>query len=255
MKPLIIISWLTLGLFYWFLSTNCCVVGDKAVAVSEEEGKDIYAGNLAFAPGSSDPVTSDKTNTFLQSQLEKLDSNDVLRIIGQFDDNDPEGLGIRRAEEVRALLDEISNIDRIEVGEEEKDLEDDGWVEAYRFEVSEREPSIVEIDDRTLIYFPYNSVEQILDDEIKTYLTGVARRLERTDEKIYLIGHSDSFGNATYNFRLGMQRARVVEQYLISQGVSGDRIEVDSKGEIEPIAPNNTEEGRSRNRRTELIIK
>ena len=255
MKSLIIISWLTLGLFYWWLSTNCCLVEEESATVIDETKEDTYLGNLAFLPDDADPITTEKTDNFLLSQLAQLDSNDVLRIIGQFDEGAPESLGLKRAKEIQALMKDISNIDRVELATEEKDLADEGWLEAYRFEVSKREPSIVTIDDRTLIYFPYNSVDQILDDEIKTYLSQIADRLERTEEKVYLTGHTDSFGNASYNFRLGMQRARVVERYLISQGVSGDRIEIDSRGEIDPIAPNSTEEGRSRNRRTELIIK
>ena len=113
---------------------------------------------------------------------------------------------------------------------------------------------IVEIDDRTLIYFPYNSTKRLEDDEIESYLDAVAVRLNKTGEKVYLTGHTDSFGDASYNYQLGLSRAKIIQRYLMGKGVPSDRIQVDSKGETSPIAPNNTETGRSKNRRTELVI-
>ena len=57
------------------------------------------------------------------------------------------------------------------------------------------------------------------------------------------------------NFQIGLERANSVRNYLISKGIAGKRIEVESKGETYPIADNSTEEGRAKNRRVEVLLR
>ncbi|HBS59503.1 MAG TPA: hypothetical protein DEA44_09570 [Firmicutes bacterium] len=70
-----------------------------------------------------------------------------------------------------------------------------------------------------------------------------------------LVGHTDSRGSDEYNMDLSMRRVKTVQRYLVSQGVAETRLAVDWKGEREPIATNDTDEGRAENRRVELHIK
>ena len=65
-------------------------------------------------------------------------------------------------------------------------------------------------------------------------------------------GHTDSNGSDAYNLKLGERRASSVKDYLVAQGVNGDRLTVKSFGESEPVADNNTPEGRAENRRVVL---
>ena len=67
-------------------------------------------------------------------------------------------------------------------------------------------------------------------------------------------GHTDSRGSDAYNLTLSQKRAESVRNYLISRGVSPDRMEPRGFGESQPIADNRTEQGRSQNRRVEFII-
>ena len=67
-------------------------------------------------------------------------------------------------------------------------------------------------------------------------------------------GHTDSVGSDSYNQKLSEQRAKAVCDYLISQGVDKARLSYKGYGESEPIATNETEAGRQRNRRVELKI-
>jgi outer membrane protein OmpA-like peptidoglycan-associated protein len=68
-----------------------------------------------------------------------------------------------------------------------------------------------------------------------------------------IVGHTDSQGPAEFNQQLGMQRAQMVADYLITQGIAADRLSVDSRGEEEPAVSNDTREGRQENRRVVVI--
>ena len=77
---------------------------------------------------------------------------------------------------------------------------------------------------------------------------------DNPDMRIRIIGHTDSMGPDEVNQRLSEGRANSVRDDLIRRGISADRIEADGKGEHEPIAPNDTEEGRAQNRRVEFVV-
>lgn len=70
---------------------------------------------------------------------------------------------------------------------------------------------------------------------------------------IEVAGHTDSRGSDEYNMVLSMERAEAVRNYLISKGIAADRLTSKGYGESQPIADNNTDEGRFKNRRVELI--
>ncbi len=69
---------------------------------------------------------------------------------------------------------------------------------------------------------------------------------------IKIIGYTDDIGSPRYNLRLSKKRAIAVKNYLIATGISNDRIITDGMGEKNPIASNDTHEGRSKNQRIEI---
>ena len=69
-----------------------------------------------------------------------------------------------------------------------------------------------------------------------------------------ITGHTDNKGNERHNVTLSMQRAEAVALYLINSGVRRERIFVEGLGSTRPIRRNDTEEGRSKNRRVEILI-
>ena len=71
---------------------------------------------------------------------------------------------------------------------------------------------------------------------------------------IGIYGHTDSIGDANYNLELSRQRAEQVNNYLVAEGIKQKRIKFAGRGAFQPIAPNKTEVGRARNRRTEFKI-
>ena len=74
------------------------------------------------------------------------------------------------------------------------------------------------------------------------------------DKKIRVEGHTDSSGEANTNLSLSEQRANEVRDALISMGVSADRISATGMGQDFPIASNEDEAGRARNRRVDVIL-
>jgi len=74
-------------------------------------------------------------------------------------------------------------------------------------------------------------------------------------KKIQIEGHASSEGNDNYNMRLSDRRAKSVMEYLVSKGgIAADRLTAKGFGETKPIASNDTEEGREKNRRVEFNI-
>ena len=74
------------------------------------------------------------------------------------------------------------------------------------------------------------------------------------DSKLLLVGHTDSQGGDEYTINLSRRRADAVASYLESQRVSVSRVQTSGRGESEPIASNDTDEGRQANRRVEVAI-
>ena len=72
---------------------------------------------------------------------------------------------------------------------------------------------------------------------------------------VELAGHTDNVGSDAYNFKLSQERAEVVRQALIDKGVASERLTAKGYGSTKPRYPNDTDEHRALNRRTEMIVK
>ncbi|WP_397408499.1 OmpA family protein [Polaromonas sp.] len=71
---------------------------------------------------------------------------------------------------------------------------------------------------------------------------------------VTIIGHTDSTGSDAINNPLSIDRANSTRNYLVARGVAGNRVATDGRGSREPIADNNTNEGRAKNRRVEIYV-
>jgi outer membrane protein OmpA-like peptidoglycan-associated protein len=68
------------------------------------------------------------------------------------------------------------------------------------------------------------------------------------------VGYTDNTGTPDANQTLSQNRADAVKSILVTQGVPAERISTQGQGQNSPVASNDTEDGRLRNRRTELIV-
>ncbi|MBU3634883.1 OmpA family protein [Polynucleobacter sp. es-GGE-1] len=101
----------------------------------------------------------------------------------------------------------------------------------------------------------YDFNKSDLKPEGKATLDKIARDLGKIKlEVIIAVGNTDSVGSDAYNMALGQRRAQSVKAYLVSKGVDGSRIYTESKGKSNPVASNATEEGRAKNRRTDIEV-
>jgi len=94
-----------------------------------------------------------------------------------------------------------------------------------------------------------------LNTSAETNLTKLVNVLQKyPDTNIEVIGHTDSKGTDDYNQGLSQRRASSVASYLRTQGISSSRLGTKGMGEADPVASNDTEEGRTQNRRVEFVI-
>lgn len=78
--------------------------------------------------------------------------------------------------------------------------------------------------------------------------------IKKKDWKLQIAGHTDNVGNDQKNLILSKNRAEAVKNYLVSKGVEAGRINAIYFGETQPIATNDTEDGRKKNRRVEMTV-
>lgn len=76
----------------------------------------------------------------------------------------------------------------------------------------------------------------------------------KKDKKVKLVGYTDNQGNDAQNLKLSIDRAKAVYAFLVSKGINPNRITFEGKGAADPIDSNDTETGRSNNRRVEFFL-
>jgi outer membrane protein OmpA-like peptidoglycan-associated protein len=85
-------------------------------------------------------------------------------------------------------------------------------------------------------------------DQLIEFLT------ENASINIEIQGHTDNIGNDAENLKLSENRAQSVYNYLIANNISGKRLTYKGFGKTMPVATNDTEDGRAKNRRTVFVI-
>ena len=103
------------------------------------------------------------------------------------------------------------------------------------------------------VNFDFNSAN--LTTLAKTNLDKLVTVLKNNpDTNINIYGHTDSIGSDAVNLRISAQRAAAVKNYFVANGISASRIFTEGLGKSSPIASNDTDAGRAKNRRVEFAI-
>lgn len=113
--------------------------------------------------------------------------------------------------------------------------------------------------DNLMVNLPGNITFATDSAQIQPQFYGTLNEISQTLNKypntyLNIIGHTDSTGDANYNQALSERRATSVSSYFISQGVMQQRVATQGRGETQPIASNDTPEGRQANRRVQIEI-
>lgn len=110
--------------------------------------------------------------------------------------------------------------------------------------------SLSELDGQALFGFDNAN----LSPEVEARFSSMLERVQgNSDAQLIIVGHTDSRGPEHYNEKLSLKRAQSVANYFENNGIAASRIKVEGKGENDPVADNSTPEGRSMNRRVDLI--
>ncbi|MEL7001122.1 MAG: OmpA family protein [Bacteroidota bacterium] len=253
------------GSTYWYVCKIKGLCADEVTEITEPaptEYKTPELGNLVFSRSNSDPETNERTSELLDSL--RLLGADTLIIVGQYfiDEEQGEALGISRARKVQEILtkggyegaSKISSklVDR-EVGTKK--------LRAVNFQAinnptdeSKGGFSFIATDEKIVINFPVASADPHGDQQLINQLKEFASQSASDGSKIMVSGHTDNTGTHDANIHYGQLRADVIANLLIEYGVDAENIDTVSKGESEPLATNDTKEGRRQNRRVEIEI-
>ena len=210
--------------------------------------------------GTDDIALADSS---LQDKLYKLlneqQTKEVL-LTGFSFTGEIDSLGTQRAKALQQLLVDYGlNEDRVAIAAKalEVDLPDgtvDGAVALQLKEMSaERLSAFEAVIANKVLYSGFASNTFKPDNTLQAYALELKGYLNKFPSKnVVITGHTDNVGAEEDNEWIGMQRAKNVMNYLISQGIAEERMLAASKGELEPVAPNTTLEGQRLNRRIEI---
>ncbi|MGZ9074910.1 MAG: OmpA family protein [Burkholderiaceae bacterium] len=114
-------------------------------------------------------------------------------------------------------------------------------------------------DNRLQIVIPgdiaFDSGQAAIRPNFRNALDNFAQSLQQNPSStVSIIGHTDSTGSPSVNEPLSLQRADATRDYLVTRGVAANRFQIDGRGAREPVASNDTEAGRARNRRVEIFL-
>ncbi len=236
---------------------------------------DTYPAVVASAKKAKAPITfnwSSETpvingaDSLIQTLSEGLGEGQVIQITGRYfndEDNntDFQDLGLARASHVKAMLEEVVDPQKIRIlseGEDGLSADHQTAFESVAFDIIDIDASkaeILDLGDKIVILFPYQSIEKEPNAVIDEYLDRLADELKTNGAKVVITGHADNVGSARKNKAIGLRRAKNIRDFLIKKGVSRKAIVTKSKGDTEPVATNDSPVGRHQNRRVEITIK
>ena len=176
-----------------------------------------------------------------------------------------ENLGVARAAEIRKLLVRrgiAENRISLDYGLSEDEyllepLQFDGFIIPDEFETVQFTFTNMTFSDAN---FEYGSDVFRPGTPFLSYADSVKTFLElNPNNRLTVIGHTDNKGTEKFNYRLGLRRANSAKEYFQEMGIDPEKIEIESQGEKQPVAPNTRNgrdypDGRQKNRRVNFVL-
>jgi len=268
----LLVLFLSIGWIWFCQHWHCCWILQSCSVASTTEVipppvvPEVEKDPLTFNWENQIPITNAGYEDYIDEVLAELTSDNILEITGQYYGNEPipegfDNMGLARADKIRELLSDQLSGERIRlkshlVTADSPHKDKEFIAHSFNWVLPEVDkPEVIELADKTVILFPFNSYRKVTDPTINDYLKKLAQELKRSGDTVYLTGHTDNIGKAAYNHKLGLKRAKRVRRILINNGVKRVQIKTDSKGMAEPVATNQTDLGRTQNRRVDVRVK
>ncbi len=255
----IILTWFG---WNWYKQNVACCNETKTEVKKTIAPEVVKYGPLVYNWDSDEAITNDLWPD-KKKEIQSADAEGkILQIVGPYfkdevNSTSYENIGLARADAVRKILSDSIPMERMEIDSKLINPINDMKTKPFGGTVlnwAVRNENIQEVDNKALIYFPYNSTKKLENANINNYLASVAENLKGNEKTVALSGHTDNKGNPAYNKKLALSRTKTIKAILVKLGVAADRISTTSFGEEKPIGTNDTDEGRQRNRRVELEI-
>lgn len=244
---------------YWHCYKCKCCAGTPIVET------DIKTSGVPLFKWNADQPLPDKNfPDWKKALLAKGGQGDTLLITGLYRAKEANGakLGLARAMALRGMMMPELPDSRIHMAAgltEDSLSETSGAMTSAAFSwlkmvLKKEEGAIIESDNAVTFLFPFNSTEKDKDPAVDAYLTKLVDKHKGTSVTFSVVGHTDNVGEDPENVALGLGRAKAIAKFLSDHGIATNRIQTSSKGESEPMADNNSEDGRHQNRRVVLTV-
>lgn len=249
------------------------VIKTEDFIITDDKGKKItdFKGKFIIKSGTDTvmiPPTFNPIIDSIQQYLSKNTSSNLFIVVNylksEIDKTSGSHLGQKRAEFLKNRLVQ-NNIpsDRISIETQlsefhfdEKNQNYDAITLYFKDLIGLKASNAAAIVANKTLRFSFGNQSFRPSDELIDYVFELKSYLSQyPNKKVYIVGHTDSEGDAEFNYNIGLKRAQFVKDFLITQQIESYKIVSESKGETEPIADNTTREGKSLNRRIEIIIK
>jgi outer membrane protein OmpA-like peptidoglycan-associated protein len=204
---------------------------------------DQIVDNTQVLPGA--PPEFGKTVTSLLKELSRLGSGSV-KIAGTEAEINGSAFSDQSATAIKTDLASLSKSFHVKT--------DVGISTAATIDAVDCQKQIKALLDKAQVQFETGSANiDTVSTGLLDHLGGVAHRCPSASFQV--AGYTDSAGNAELNVALSKRRAETVARYLTAEGINADRVTAVGYGAADPIASNDTEEGRAKNRRIEITTK
>lgn len=244
------------------MKRECCPVHEISAPVLpllKDTVNRIIEDPILICYGRADLKLSGNHKAYIDSLLREVSSQEELWI-GVITDSQEylinKNIAIERAEIITSLLKNSDSTVSLVIHNEIRSSYFEDSINCKRISDIQIKPKskVINLNNKIVIRHEYNSAATIDNEMVIKALDELLVKMKQENLSIRITGYTDNDGTEKENFVLSRQRALAIKRYLVKNGANPLRILTEYKGALDPVAANDTEEGRSKNRRSEIEV-